>query len=88
MAVDDADSIIRSFHLEVNDLNNQQPAGAEPGELTKVNGVELPTTDGDAQAVIAWSIGMLDRYLRRDRNVHGAGNVYQQTVSTKVMAIE
>ena len=51
VAIDDADSIIRSFHLELNDQRDGS-ANAQPKEITKVNGVDLPETESGAQAVI------------------------------------
>ena len=52
VAIDDADSFIRSFHLELNDQRDGS-ANAQPQEITKVNGVDLPETESGAQAVIA-----------------------------------
>lgn len=52
IAIDDADSIIRSFHFELNGPIQNAPS-AEPSEKTEVNGKELPETSGGAQAVVA-----------------------------------
>ena len=55
IAIDDADSIIRSFHLELNSRNGLEngSAKAQPQEITEINGHELPETNGGAQAVVA-----------------------------------
>lgn len=53
LAIDDADSIIRTFHLELNEENGEaNDTLAETKEQTKMNGHELPVTNGGTQAVV------------------------------------